>query len=81
MDIHGGVLVVSQFTLYATAKKGTKPDFHLAMSSAAAVILYESFVATTRDLYQHGMVHTGVFGGNMQLELVNDGPVTIILET
>jgi len=80
LDTGGAVLVVSQFTLLADGKrqKGTRPDFSRAASSEVAEPLYERFVQALRDL---GVpVQTGVFGARMQVALVNDGPVTIILD-
>src|SRR5712692_1833277 len=81
LDTGGAALVVSQFTLIADSKrqKGTRPDFSEAASRQVAEPLYEHFCQALRDL---GIpVATGVFGARMQLELVNDRPVTIILDT
>ena len=81
LDVAGAALVISQFTLIADSKrqKGTRPDFHLAARPEVAEPLYERFCEELRTL---GVpVQTGVFGARMALELVNDGPVTIILET
>ena len=81
LDVGGAVLVVSQFTLIADSKrqKGTRPDFSHAARPEAAKPLYERFCADLRGLSVH--VETGTFGARMAVELVNDGPVTIILET
>ena len=79
-DVGGSVLVVSQFTLIADSKrqKGTRPDFSHAARPEGAEPLYERFCAELRAL---GLpVERGVFGAHMQLELVNDGPVTIVLD-
>ncbi len=77
-DVGGAALVVSQFTLYADAVKGRRPSFVDAARPEHAVPLYERFVAMLRD---HGLtVATGRFGATMEVELVNDGPVTIWLE-
>jgi D-tyrosyl-tRNA(Tyr) deacylase len=79
-DVAGSVLVVSQFTLIADSKrqKGTRPDFSQAAPKEQAEPLYERFCDELRAL---GVpVETGVFGAYMQLELVNDGPVTIVLD-
>ena len=81
LDVGGAALVVSQFTLIADSRrpKGTRPDFSKAARKEKAEPLYEHFCQVLRDL---GVpVQTGVFGARMALELVNDGPVTIILET
>jgi D-tyrosyl-tRNA(Tyr) deacylase len=81
VDVGGQALVVSQFTLIADSKrqKGTRPDFSGAAPKEQAVPLYERFCRALREL---GVpVQTGVFGARMQVSLVNDGPVTIILET
>jgi D-tyrosyl-tRNA(Tyr) deacylase len=80
VDVGGDALVVSQFTLIADSRrqKGTRPDFSHAARPEVAEPLYERFCAALREL---GVpVQTGVFGARMQLELVNDGPVTIILD-
>jgi D-tyrosyl-tRNA(Tyr) deacylase len=80
-DVGGGALVVSQFTLIADSRRqrGTRPDFSKAAPRAVAEPLYEAFVSALRG---HGIdVQTGRFGARMELAVVNDGPVTIILET
>jgi D-aminoacyl-tRNA deacylase len=77
-DVAGSVLVVSQFTLYGDAQKGRRPSFVDAARPEQAVPLYEGFVQRLRD---HGAsVETGEFGAAMDVELVNDGPVTLWLE-
>ncbi len=77
-DVGGAVLVVSQFTLYGNADKGRRPSFIDAARPEAAVPLYESFVGSLRT---RGLsVETGEFGAMMDVELVNDGPVTLLLE-
>src|SRR5437588_9537189 len=79
-DVGGAALIVSQFTLIADSKrqKGTRPDFSQAAPREEAEPLYEAFCEAMRG---HGLrVETGVFGAYMQLELVNDGPVTIVLD-
>jgi D-tyrosyl-tRNA(Tyr) deacylase len=78
-DVGGGVLVVSQFTLYGNAEKGRRPSFTDAARPEQAIPLYEAFVA---DLRTRGLnVATGEFGARMEVELVNDGPVTLVIET
>ncbi len=74
-DIGGEVLCVSQFTLLASTKKGSKPDFHGAASSAMAKELYDYFLAQVREKYHADKVKDGVFQAMMQVSLVNDGPV------
>ena len=76
----GGVLVVSQFTLLASTRKGTKPSWHRAAGPEAAVPLYEKFVAAMESAIGHP-VATGEFGAMMEVELVNDGPVTLVLDS
>lgn len=78
LDIAGGLLVVSQFTLYADTKKGRRPSYIGAAEPEMANRLYEYFVAESRK--QIDNVETGRFQAMMDVELVNDGPVTIILE-
>ena len=75
----GGVLVVSQFTLYGDTRKGRRPSFIDAAPPAVAIPLYDRFVALLRERAP-GPVATGEFGALMDVELVNDGPVTLLLE-
>jgi D-aminoacyl-tRNA deacylase len=78
-DVKGGILVVSQFTLYGNCEKGRRPSFVEAAAPETAEPLYLQFV---NNLRAFGIpVATGNFGADMQVELVNDGPVTLILET
>ncbi len=77
-DVGGAVLVVSQFTLYGDAQKGRRPSFIDAARPEQAIPLYERFVAMLRERGLH--VETGEFGAMMDVELVNDGPVTLWLE-
>ena len=77
-DIGGALLVVSQFTLYGNTEKGRRPSFIDAARPEQAIPLYESFIAELRG---RGLrVETGEFGAMMDVELVNDGPVTLVLE-
>ena len=78
LDVGGGALVVSQFTLLADTGKGNRPSFAAAARPEHAQPLYEQFCSELRALGV--VVATGVFGAKMQLELVNDGPVTIVLD-
>ena len=77
-DLNAPLLVVSQFTLYADTAKGRRPSWNAAAPGAAAEPLVAAFVQALRDL--GAGVETGIFGAHMQVELVNDGPVTILLE-
>ena len=78
LDVRGAVLVVSQFTLIADTAKGNRPSFSHAARPEVAEPLYEQFCGALREL---GVaVETGVFGARMDVELVNDGPVTIVLD-
>lgn len=79
-DVGGGLLVVSQFTLYGDARKGRRPSFTDAAPPEVAVPLYERFVALLRERAVGLPVATGEFGAMMEVELVNDGPVTLPLE-
>jgi D-aminoacyl-tRNA deacylase len=79
LDIGGAALVVSQFTLYGDVHKGRRPDFTLAARPEVAAPLIDSFCAQLRA--QGVPVQTGIFGADMLVELANDGPVTIELET
>ena len=81
-DVRGAVLVVSQFTLYGDVQKGRRPSFIDAAAPEVAVPLYERFVALLRERGAGSGtgVETGEFGAMMEVELVNDGPVTLILE-
>ena len=79
-EVQGELLVISQFTLYASTKKGNRPSYSRAARPEAAMPLYESFVR--RLSAQFGQpVQTGAFGADMKVSLVNDGPVTIIIDT
>lgn len=79
-DVEGAVLVVSQFTLHASTKKGNRPSFIKAARPEVAIPLYENFVKVLQTLVSK-KVQTGQFGAMMDVELVNDGPVTILIDT
>ena len=79
-DIQGNCLIVSQFTLHASTKKGNRPSYIRAAVPEIAVPLYEKFVEKLEQ-ETHLPVKTGVFGADMQVELLNDGPVTIIIDS
>ena len=80
-DIAGsGILVVSQFTLMASTKKGNRPSYIHASRPDFAIPMYEKFVAKLQDLFGKE-IQTGTFGANMQVALINDGPVTIIMDS
>ena len=78
-DVAGGLLVVSQFTLYGDVRRGLRPSWSDAAPPEIAEPLYDYFVASSRKLL--GRVETGSFRAMMQVELVNDGPVTILLDS
>lgn len=78
LDIGGDILSISQFTLYADCKKGRRPSYIDALNSNEATILYDRFNNKLRGLGIN--VETGIFGADMKVNLINDGPVTIILE-
>lgn len=77
-DVGAPILVVSQFTLYANTAKGRRPTWNAAAPRAVAEPLVVAFADALRELGAH--VETGVFGADMQVELVNDGPVTVLIE-
>jgi D-tyrosyl-tRNA(Tyr) deacylase len=80
LESGGGLLVVSQFTLFASTRKGTKPSWHRAAKPETAIPLYEAMVARLGALAGRPIA-TGRFGAMMEVALVNDGPVTLILDT
>ena len=79
-DVNGELLIISQFTLYGDCKKsGNRPSFSDSAKSDIAIPLYEYFVEECKK--QISVVQTGIFGANMEVSLINDGPVTIILDS
>ncbi len=79
-DVGGEVMVVSNFTLYASTKKGNRPGFTDAARPPLSIDLYELFVATLKNTNKFN-VQTGEFGADMKIQLINDGPVTIVADT
>ena len=79
LDIGGEILVVSQFTLFASTKKGNRPSYIRAAKPDISIPLYEQFCATLSEMLGKP-VHTGEFGADMQVQLINDGPVTIWID-
>ena len=79
-DVGAEILVVSQFTLHAQTKKGNRPSYIRAARPETAIPLYERFVASVERAAGH-RIETGIFGADMQVELVNDGPVTIWIDS
>ena len=80
VDVHGDVLAVSQFTLLASTRKGNRPSYLRSAGHELAVPLYEAYCKALRG-HIDGQVATGVFGADMQVQLINDGPVTIIIDS
>ena len=80
IDIGGGILLVSQFTLFASTKKGTRPSWHRAAKPDVAIPLYETMTRRLGELLGRPIA-TGRFGAMMQVALVNDGPVTLIIDS
>ena len=79
-DIEGSILIISQFTLYASTKKGNRPSFLRAAKPPVALPLYEKFIEYLKT-YTGIKIETGTFGADMKVSLVNDGPVTIIIDS
>ncbi|AYN06203.1 D-aminoacyl-tRNA deacylase [Flavobacterium sp. 140616W15] len=79
-DINGEIIVVSQFTLHAGTKKGNRPSYIKASKPDIAIPLYENFVATLKKEFG-SKIQTGIFGADMKISLLNDGPVTIIIDS
>ena len=81
LDVGGEALVVSQFTLHASTKKGNRPSFIRAARPEQAIPLYKQFVSSMKDVIGESRVATGEFGADMQVRLTNDGPVTIPIDS
>lgn len=78
-DVNGELLIVSQFTLYANCKEGNRPSFVESAKPDVAIPLYEYFISECRKIIP--VVETGIFGADMKVDLLNDGPVTIIMDS
>ena len=79
-DVNGDIVVVSQFTLHASTKKGNRPSYIQAANPEIAIPLYETFVASLEAEFGK-KIQTGIFGADMKVALVNDGPVTILIDS
>jgi D-tyrosyl-tRNA(Tyr) deacylase len=80
VDVGGDILLVSQFTLHASTKKGNRPSYIKASKPPVAIPLYEAMIAQLQHDLQKP-IQTGIFGADMQVSLLNDGPVTIVIDT
>lgn len=78
IDVNGSILSISQFTLYADTKKGRRPSYIKALSGDKAILLYDKFNNKLKE--ENIKVETGIFGADMKVSLINDGPITIMLE-
>jgi D-tyrosyl-tRNA(Tyr) deacylase len=79
-DIDGDILLISQFTLHADTKKGNRPSYIKASEPAVAIPTYEALITTLQTTLGKN-IHTGIFGADMKVGLLNDGPVTIVIDT
>ena len=80
LEVDGGILLVSQFTLHASTKKGNRPSYMKASKSEFAIPMYEKMIVQLQSLLCKS-IQTGIFGADMKVELLNDGPVTILLDS
>ena len=80
MEVDGSLLIVSQFTLHASTKKGNRPSYIKAARPEVAIPLYEQFLVACEKAI-HKPVESGIFGSDMRVHLVNDGPVTIVMDS
>ncbi len=80
-EISGEVLIISQFTLYGDAQKGNRPSFIAAAKPEIAIPLYEKFIERMKVNLGNDKVKTGIFGAMMEVKIINDGPVTILIES
>jgi len=80
-DINGEVLIISQFTLYGDAQKGNRPSFIEAARPEIAISIYEKFIRRMRNNLGDDKIQTGIFGKIMQVKIINDGPVTLLVES
>jgi D-tyrosyl-tRNA(Tyr) deacylase len=80
-DINGEILIISQFTLYGDTRKGNRPSFIEAARSEEAVPLYEKFIKRIKQNIGESKVKTGIFGAMMSVKIINDGPVTVTVES
>ncbi|MGO4771658.1 D-aminoacyl-tRNA deacylase [Flavobacterium sp. W22_SRS_FK3] len=79
-DVNGDIIVVSQFTLHASTKKGNRPSYIKASKPEFAIPMYENFVKSLEKDFNK-KIHTGIFGADMKVSLLNDGPVTILIDS
>ncbi len=80
-DVDGEILLISQFTLYGNASKGNRPSFIESAKPDEALPLYEKFISYLKDLLGAEKIKTGIFGEMMKVKIINDGPVTIIIDS
>lgn len=81
VQVQGGILAISQFTLYGNTDKGAKPDFHAAMKTEEARRMFDQIVDLFKSAYPQGKIETGAFGQFMDVEIHNDGPTTLVLDS